>query len=242
VKPQLSASLPALTVPAVASALPTDADIELKQLGDRLLQEKEHLNGLFDSPDPDEKEIDAASGRIAALMPPIFGQTATTRDGLAVQAAAAAIACRELWDHVGDWSTSDHPSWEVERPFIEAVCRHTGVTHPVVPSERRNAALDHPSESTLRSRHDPIFAAIEAFKPAASEADDRARAAADVAWSDPAAKAIDQAFESAAKERAVKRDALLTTIPTTTEGLAALNLHRRKRLFPSAFQGGRRHV
>jgi hypothetical protein len=139
-----AATLPALAVPAVASALPAEGDLELKQLGVRLLKANRDLNAILANPHHQDKEVDDAMGRIAALMPPIFSLTATTRDGLAVQAAAAASACRELWDDIGGWATSDHPSWMVERPFIEAVCRHTGVTHPVVRSEPTDAPVpDH---------------------------------------------------------------------------------------------------
>jgi hypothetical protein len=154
-----AATLPVLAVPAVASALPSSPAVELQQLGVRLLKENRNFDALCADPNPDDKEVYEASGRIAALMPPIFSRTATTRDGLAVQAAAAAIACRELWDGVGDWSTAEHPSWQVERPFIEAVCRYTGVAHPAVTDESEDAPqIVHSAEP------DPIFAAIEAHK------------------------------------------------------------------------------
>jgi hypothetical protein len=156
-----AATLPALAMPAVASALPASADVELQQLGVQLLKENRNFDTLCADPNPDDNAVNEASGRIAALMPPIFSRTATTRDGLAVQAAAAAIACRELWDGIGDWSSAEDPSWQVERPFIEAVCRYTGVAHPVVTNEPANTpALDHSPEP------DPIFAAIEAHKEA----------------------------------------------------------------------------
>ena len=159
-----AATLPVLAVPAVASALPSSPDVELQQLGVRLLKENRNFDALCADPNPDDKEVYEASGRIAALMPPIFSRTATTRDGLAVQAAAAAIACRELWDGVGDWSTAEHPSWQVERPFIEAVCRYTGVAHPAVTDESEDAPqIVHSAEP------DPIFAAIEAHRAANAE-------------------------------------------------------------------------
>jgi hypothetical protein len=115
-----------------------------------------------------DKQVDDAMHRVAALMPLIFSLTATTRDGLAVQAAAAASACRELWDDAGGWATSEHPSWEVERPFIEAVCRYTGVAHPVVPDAPPDApAPDQPTLATAAiTDPDPIFALIEAHRAA----------------------------------------------------------------------------
>jgi len=156
---------PVLALPAVASAgvLAAGADdSELLKLGGQLLRANRVLDVALAS--YQDEQVDDAMHRIAALMPPIFSLTATTRDGLAVQAAAAAIACRELWDDVGEWSTSDNPSWEVERPFIEAVCRFTGVAHPVVPDAASDAAaLDHSTE-LASTAPDPIFAAIEAHK------------------------------------------------------------------------------
>jgi hypothetical protein len=227
-----AATLPALAVPAVASALPAEGDLELKQLGVRLLKENRNFDALCADPNPDDEEVGEASGRIAALMPPIFSRTATTRDGLAVQAAAAAIACRELWDGVGDWTSAEDPSWQVERPFIEAVCRYTGVAHPAVTEE----AEDTP-QLVHSTKPDPIFAAIKAFE-SASDAHDEAFAVAneaadricvetgadfpDVLKNDPAVKALDDAFERAAVAQATARDILLTTIPTTSEGLATL--------------------
>jgi hypothetical protein len=65
-------------------------------------------------------------------MPPIFAHTATTLDGLAVQAAAATLACADLWDcH----DPADEAGLDVERQFIEAVCRYTGVAHPAINRE-----------------------------------------------------------------------------------------------------------
>jgi hypothetical protein len=125
-----AAALPALTVPAVARALPTDDDVELKRLGVRFLKAKADWDAAV--AEGDDKKVTDTSARIAELMPPIFSCTATTRDGLAVQAAAAALACRELWDDEGEWATREDPSWMVERPFIEAVCRFAGVAHPLV--------------------------------------------------------------------------------------------------------------
>jgi hypothetical protein len=156
-----AASLPALAAPVVAGAMPGEADVELKQLGVRLLKANRDLDAVFAKPHFPDKEVDDAMGRIAALMPPIFSLIATTRDGLAVQAAAAASACRELWDDAGDWSTAEHPSWKVERPFLEAVCRYTGVAHPIVPDQpEKTPWLVHSAEP------DPIFALLEAHRAA----------------------------------------------------------------------------
>jgi hypothetical protein len=89
----------------------------------------------------------------------------------------------------------------------------------------------------LQTRTGSDLRGDDAFK-SASEAHDKAFAAADEAAErfcvstgtafpdalkyEPSVKALDDAFEIAAEDRADKRDALLKTVPTTTEGLAAL--------------------
>jgi hypothetical protein len=214
-----AASLPALAAPAIASAL-SDGDVELKQLGVRLLKENRSLDAIYANPEHSSREIDEAMERIAALMPPIFDKTATTRDGLAVQAAAAAIACRELWDDVGDWSTSEHPSWEVERPFIEAVCRHTGVAHPVVPSE----PVSPPDRSAgpASPGTDPIFPAIERHRQAFVSQMGHCRVVTHAPLDHPEYKEFERTADRAC---AVTRDAaadLAQVRPTTVTGCLAL--------------------
>jgi len=126
-----AAALPALTLPAVANALPAGADVELQQLGVRLLEVRRDVDVLgasaVDGEDYDNA-MNAAIYRLGDLMQPIFAFTATTPTGLAVQAAAAVAACADLWDMP---SKSEAPL-DVERDFIEAVCRYTGVKHPPI--------------------------------------------------------------------------------------------------------------
>jgi hypothetical protein len=232
-----AATLPALAVPAVASALPAEGDLELKQLGVRLLKENRNFDTLCADPNPDDNAVNEASGRIAALMPPIFSRTATTRDGLAVQAAAAAIACRELWDGIGDWSSAEDPSWQVERPFIEAVCRHTGVAHPVVTSEPADAPIAAEPNAT---KLDPILAAIAAHKKAWDDLDHaiaRQGEYEEAQWAagrsdDDDLPEVDTAHE--AVNDAV--DALGETVPTTLAGAKAL-LDYIADAAPAAFGG-----
>jgi hypothetical protein len=223
-----AAALPALTVPAVGGALPTDADLELKQLGVRLLKEKKTFDALCANSNPDDKEVDAAMGRMAALMPPIFSRTATTRDGLAVQAAAAASACRELWDDVGDWSTAEHPSWEVERPFIEAVCRYTGVAHPVVSNEPANTpALEHSPEPdrvfAVIETHKEALAAMSAFLPRQEEYEIAQRVAGKRGV--PLSDALQAELDAICETLGDAVDALVDTKPTTLAGARALLLY-----------------
>jgi hypothetical protein len=114
------------------SALPAQADSELLQLGIRLTRANRQIEALSAKPDLPDEEMTEALKDLAALMLPIFSCTATTRDGLAVQAAAAVSACREIWDYGDGDFNGDGTSLEVERPFIEAVCRFTGVEHPTL--------------------------------------------------------------------------------------------------------------
>ena len=74
--------------------------------------------------DPDFTEWEKLIDRLSVLVQPIFGCTAKTAAGLAVQANAASMACEELWD---DECVGNEGSLEVERVFIEAVCRYAGI-------------------------------------------------------------------------------------------------------------------
>jgi membrane peptidoglycan carboxypeptidase len=125
-------------IPIGAKASQVQSDTELLQLGVRLLRAKRDFEAALaqEKDDPDD-DVNAAMYQLGRLFKPIFASTASTKEGLAVQAAAAATACSELWDK-DDGYDSDPTTWEVERVFIEAVCRHTGVAHPAV------------------TRHDPI--------------------------------------------------------------------------------------
>jgi hypothetical protein len=137
-----AAALPALTVPAIANALPVGADIELLQLGVRLLRIKRELNAMDAITDGQayDDAFEVVNGQLCALMDPIYSLTATTIDGLAVQAVAVTIAAAELWDVDPD----QEPELQIERRFIEAVCRYTGVEHPPINIEHLKimAALD----------------------------------------------------------------------------------------------------
>jgi hypothetical protein len=117
-------------VPAIANALPVGADIELLQLGVRLLRIKRELNAMDAITDGQayDDAFEVVNGQLCALMDPIYSLTATTIDGLAVQAAAVTIAAADIWDNDPD----EEAPLGVERRFIEAVCRYTGVEHPPI--------------------------------------------------------------------------------------------------------------
>jgi hypothetical protein len=222
-----AAALPVLAAPAVASALPTGADIELQRLGVRLLAINRRLASLEADPNSTDSDLKPVLGAQVDVVPKILAQTATTIDGLAVQVVACIAGCREIWD-----SEEGDGALDTERPFIEAVARYAGVRHPA-----RNVKPWTSSPDAYKPPQDPIFAAIAAFK-SASEAPNKAFAAVDEAagrfcettgtsYSDalkyePAVKALNDAFELAAESQAVERNALLETVPTTAEGLATL--------------------
>jgi hypothetical protein len=158
-----AAALPALTVPAIANALPVGADIELQQLGVRLLRIKRELaaiDAIADGEDYDAA-FEVVNGRLCALMDPIYSLTATTIDGLAVQAAAVTIAAADIWDNDPD----EEAPLGVERRFIEAVCRYTGVEHPPINVAYAQGAAA-PTNVAPSPTNDPIFKAIEEFKTA----------------------------------------------------------------------------
>jgi hypothetical protein len=132
--------------------------------------------------------------------------TATTQTGLAVQAAAAVAACRDLWDMPAD---TKKPC-DVERDFIEAVCRFTGVTHPEI-----NMSAWKPGDDVPEPKPDPTHGAIDDFR-SALDAYDKLVFAAD---NDPT---LTNTFTLVPAELAKKRDALIDTVPRSGEGLAAL--------------------
>jgi hypothetical protein len=68
--------------------------------------------------DPDLTRWAKLNDRLFALTELIFAETARTSGGLAIQAMAATMACRDLW-------YSEHGS--PDRDFTQAVCRHVGV-------------------------------------------------------------------------------------------------------------------
>jgi hypothetical protein len=65
-----AAALPALTVPAVASALPAQADIELQQLGVGLLKVNRDINAIAAGPENEDYDdtMNAALYRLRDLM------------------------------------------------------------------------------------------------------------------------------------------------------------------------------
>ena len=122
-----AAALPALTLPAVASASPAGADIELLQLGVRLLKVHRALDALEADPLSTDEAWEQQLNEQAELVLAILRLTATTREGVTVQAAAAIRACGELWHE----STEDGGPFDAERPFLEAIARYCGITAPV---------------------------------------------------------------------------------------------------------------
>ena len=88
-----AAAMPALGVPAVASALPAGADIELQQLGVQLLGINRRISILeADSNHTDEEFQRVLEDRVA-VVPKILAHTASTIDGLAVQVVACISGC-----------------------------------------------------------------------------------------------------------------------------------------------------
>jgi hypothetical protein len=122
-----AAALPARTVPAVASPLLAEADTELLQLGVRLLKVHRALDALEADPLSTDEAWEQQLSEQAALVLAILSLTATTREGVTVQAAAAIRACGELWHE----STDDGDALDAERPFLEAIARYCGITAPV---------------------------------------------------------------------------------------------------------------
>jgi hypothetical protein len=124
-----AAALPALTVPVVANTLPAGADVELQQLGVRLLAINRRLESLYANPNATDEDYKPVLDAQADVVPKILAQTATTIDGLAVQVVACIAGCQEIWpEHEEEGSLG---ALDTERPFIEAVARYTGVQHPV---------------------------------------------------------------------------------------------------------------
>jgi hypothetical protein len=202
-----AASLPALAAPAVAGALPGDADTELKQLGVRLLQVHRMFDALHNDHGATDEDWKPHLDEQADLVPKILSQTAMTREGLAVQVVACISGCQEIWEEEGSNGALD-----TERPFIEAIARYAGVQHPV-----RNIKPWSPSDEFPEAKPDPIHGAIADFR-SALDAHDKLFDADD-ADDDPTES---DTFTLVSAELAKKRDALLDTVPTSAEGLAAV--------------------
>ena len=151
-----AAALPVLAAPAVASALPTGADIELQQLGVRLLAINRRLASLEADPNSTSNDYEPVLGAQVDVVPKILAHTASTIDGLAVQVVACIAGCREIWE-----SEEGDCALDTERPFIEAVARYTGVQHPA-----RNIKPWTPSPDAYKPPPDPILAAIAKHREA----------------------------------------------------------------------------
>jgi hypothetical protein len=194
-----AAALPALTVPAVASALPTGADVELQQLGVRLLGINRRISNLEAGGPHTDEEFERVLAERIAVVPKILAHTATTIDGLAVQVVACISGCQEVWESEGGDGAMD-----TERPFIEAVARYAGVRHPA-----RNVRPWSPSSDAYKPEPDLIFAALKAFD-AAVEVENAGYEARN---EDAADKAFEQRWSAMLN--------VVETVPTTLAGMRA---------------------
>jgi hypothetical protein len=201
------ASLPALAAPAVAGALPGDADTELKQLGVRFLQVHRTFDALHNDRTSADVDWRPHLDEQADLVPKILSQTAMTREGIAVQVVACISGCQEIWEEEGSNGALD-----TERPFIEAIARYAGVRHPV-PNIKPWSPLDEFPEA----KPDPIHGTIDDFR-SALDAHDKLFDADD-ADDDPT---LSDTFTLVSAELAKKRDALIDTVPRSAEGIAAV--------------------
>jgi hypothetical protein len=223
-----AAALSALAVPAVASALPASDDIELQQLGVRLLRVKRELDAICAAPTDGEEyeaQMNIVHPQLCALMDPIFERTAATVDGLAVQAAAATIAGLELWDVDPD----QEPELQIERRFIEAVCRYTGVKHPAINTKFQDRA-DNAQSDDERPKSDPMLAAVEAHRKAYDEVAIKSCRAFSIAEyrvgvgneKNPEWQEAHEALLDAWDIEAEAKENMLDTVPTTPSGAKAL--------------------
>jgi hypothetical protein len=208
-----AATLP-LAVPAAAGALLAPADGELLQLGARLLHIKRALAAVEADPTTTDKDFDPWNEQLEQLTPQIFARTAVSREGIAVQVAAAIEGCRDLWEGA---IPEDEGIWEVERPFIEAIARFAGVPAPEVKPHIYPIVSNAPTPFT-----DPIFPAIRRHRAALVEQFRRIKPAMDTPHADPKHDALDSAAQRAYSiADSVAKD--LTKIePTTILGAIAL--------------------
>jgi hypothetical protein len=174
--------------------------------------------------------------RLAMLVPPILSHTATSRIGLAIQTRAATMACAELWE-----SEKATGELDAERPFIEAMCRHTGVT-PIYYLDGADAtATSEADTAEVVANIDPVFAAISAFEKASdahrracgeySKAEEEFLDTYGTLSPNTTRQIADHKKNVKPKARAVARacnaehDAfyeLMNTVPTTPPGLSAM--------------------
>jgi len=155
--------------------------------------------------------------RLSQLVPGILAQKARTMSGVAIQARAAAIACQELWDSD---LIENEGSLDVERIFIEAVCRYAGITP--LPLET-DASLTATVHAVVEA--DPIFAAIEDHRRAwanasanTSRLDEIARRHAGAAQRAAAAQKLADLHDAVNEGE----DQLGNVVPTTMAGASAL--------------------
>jgi hypothetical protein len=204
-------------VPAAAGALPAvQDDTELLRLGVQLLRVHRALDALEANGNATDEDWRSHLDEQAALVPQILRLTATTREGAAVQAAAAIRACRELWeDHTAD----EQGALQAERPFLEAMARYCDVPVPTkVPY--RGPDFSAEPRSIEPSLVDPIFAAIEAHQRAWIENEQQG------SQLDAAMEAGDAEAERKLRQLTdavyATQNALIHIKPTTLKGIAAL--------------------
>lgn len=125
-----------LSSKALADAIGhADVVAELLQLGDRLLRVHRAIDELEAAKSTDEDWAPILAEQ-AALVPQILRLTASTREGVAVQAAATIRACRDLWDFDEADEAAEQMPLDAERPFLEAMARYCGVPLPKKISHR----------------------------------------------------------------------------------------------------------
>ena len=141
------------------------------------------------------------------------------------------MACAELWE-----SEKATGELDAERPFIEAICRHTGVT-PIYYLDGK--AASEANMADVIANIDPVFAAISAYEKASdahclacgeySKAEESRYLRHPVAQHDPPDRRPQENVKPKARAAAracnAEHDAfyeLLSTVPTTAPGLSAM--------------------
>jgi hypothetical protein len=133
----------AVASPVGDSAIGTDEDPELVKLGEQLdlVARQWVVQRAVDrkTPEDTDKAWDSIFDHLDPLVQLILARKARTKAGLAIQALAASIACQELWE---DGNVNEEAPADVERIFIEAVCRYAGITpFPLDPSSFLTASV-----------------------------------------------------------------------------------------------------
>jgi hypothetical protein len=220
-----AAALPALAVPAVAADTVTSSDIELQQLGTQLLHVKREMKAInaqaretfsdAESEEELENRCTVANSHLCALMEPIFSRTATSIDGLSVQAVAVTLAAADMWELYDEEAPLD-----VERRFVEAVCRYTGVEHPAINCRQGPEEAREETVPPLAQSDDPIFEAIEEWKKAL-EIEEASYRAQKIAKTREEVKDLEDESYDLASVRIELMHAAFRTVPTTLTGLRA---------------------